>query len=156
MTRRDFTLLGLSAGGAAAFGGLAAAQDRPGAKGAVGHKAGDPTLLTCAKACSDCQRECDGCATHCAELLQKGERDHFTTLQTCLDCADVCAAASHVVARGGPFTHLICEACIDACAKCGAQCAKFPASERMKACAAECRRCEEACREMLQHGHDTK
>lgn len=93
MTRRDFTLLGLSAGGAAAFGGLAAAQDRPGAKGAVGHKAGDPTLLTCAKACSDCQRECDGCATHCAELLQKGERDHFTTLQTCLDCADVCAAA---------------------------------------------------------------
>ncbi|MEO8268873.1 MAG: four-helix bundle copper-binding protein, partial [Aureliella sp.] len=71
------------------------------------------------------------------------------TLSTCLDCADICAAASQVVARGGPFAKLICAACADACQKCAAACEKFPADEHMAKCAAECRQCEAACRKMI-------
>lgn len=151
MTRRDFTVLSLSGGALAAVSGLASAQQKHSADkhaSAIPHDA----LRSCAKACSDCQRECDACATHCAHLLHKGEHDHLTTLMTCQDCADFCAAAAQVVARGGPFAVLICQGCADACAKCGRECERFPANERMKACAQECRKCEEACREMIKHG----
>lgn len=104
----------------------------------------------CARACSDCQRECDSCATHCRHMLAQGKKEHQTTLRTCLDCGDHCAAASRIMARRGVFSDLICKACADACARCGKECQKFD-DEHMKKCAAECRKCEKACREMLKN-----
>ena len=106
----------------------------------------------CAKACSDCQRACDSCATHCARLLAAGKKDHLKTLATCQDCATHCSAAACIVSRKGPFTDLICKACMEACARCGKACAAFPDDKHMKQCAEECRRCEKACREMLDKG----
>ena len=105
----------------------------------------------CAKACNDCQRACDACATHCAQLAAQGMKEHFRSLQSCRDCATVCTAAAHIVARRGPFIDLICQACAEACARCGKICAEHAAHDQtMKQCAEECRRCEQACREMLR------
>jgi hypothetical protein len=108
-------------------------------------------MMACAKACSDCQRVCDMCSTHCARMIQEGKKEHFTTLLTCQDCATVCVAASQIVARGGPFTNAICQTCADVCGKCAAECEKFPNDTHMKACAEECRKCEKACKDMLAH-----
>jgi hypothetical protein len=108
----------------------------------------------CARACSDCQRACDSCANHCAQMVMQGAPDHLTTLQSCLDCAEICAAASRIVSRGGPFGEIICKACADACAACGKNCEQFPDDEHMAQCAKVCRECEQECREMVgQAGH---
>lgn len=141
--RREFAMTGMSAIALAAMQGRTLADDHE-----HGHKG---AMSDCAKACSNCQRECDACGHHCATLLADGKKEHLRTLQTCQDCADVCAAAAQIVARQGAFASLICEACIEACAKCAEACEKFPNDKSMLACAKECRACEKACREMVKH-----
>lgn len=145
--RREFGIAGLSAVALAALEAEVAAQDKP----ASGHHAHAEMFEACAKACSDCQRECDACATHCAHQLESGKKGHLTTLMTCRDCADICAAAAQIVARGGPFAGTICTACVKACNDCAAACEKFPDDKHMKECAEECRKCEKACKAMLTH-----
>jgi hypothetical protein len=87
-------------------------------------------------------------------LVSQGKKEHLRTAGTCVDCADVCAAAAQIVARKGPFADLICTACADACKRCGDECEKHLNEPMMKQCADECRKCEKACREMLKHvGH---
>ena len=120
------------------------------------HAEHDEGLQACAKACSDCQRMCDMCATHCGHQLVDGKKEHIMTLMTCQDCANICAAASQVTARGGPLSGTICQSCADACAACAKECEKFPDDEHMTACAKECRKCEKACREMVKHAGHTK
>lgn len=136
--------------------GLLAAGSNAGGKkekGKAGHFPHHEEYEKCAKACNDCQRICDACATHCAMLVADGKKDHLKTLMTCRDCADFCAAAAEIVARGGPFADLICKSCADACNRCGKACEKFKDDEMMRRCAQECFRCEKACREMLTHVH---
>ncbi len=117
----------------------------------IEHSEHDAMMMSCAKACSDCQRMCDMCATHCSHMLAEAKKDHSKTLATCLDCATICAAASQVVARGGPFSHMVCLACADCCAKCAKACENHPDDKHMKMCAEECRKCEKACAEMVKH-----
>jgi hypothetical protein len=148
--RREFGAAGLSALALAAMESPALAQRVP-TKRVGAHAEHDDNLRSCAEACSDCQRECDSCSNHCAHLLHDGQREHMTTLATCQDCADVCAAASQIVARGGPFAAQICAACADVCARCAEVCDKFPDDEHMKQCAEQCRKCEKACQDMLKH-----
>jgi microcystin-dependent protein len=137
--RRQFGIAGVSAMALAALKGSAFA-----------HEHGEQDALdACAKACSDCQRSCDHCATHCAHEVHAGHAEHMTTLATCRDCAEFCSAAARIVAADGPFADLICGACAEACARCGHACEKFPDDEHMKMCAAECRKCEKACKDML-------
>ena len=106
--------------------------------------------MKCAEECSNCQRACDSCATHCVHLLTQGKKEHAVTLRTCQDCATHCSAAASIVARDGPFSDLICKACADACARCGKECKKYD-DTHMKRCADACQKCEQACREMLTH-----
>ncbi|HTN76990.1 MAG TPA: hypothetical protein VL096_17145 [Pirellulaceae bacterium] len=113
-------------------------------------------MMSCAKACSDCQRACDMCTTHCANQLESGKKEHLATLRSCQDCAAICATASQVVARGGPMSSVICKACAEACAACAKQCETMPDDEHMKACAKECRACEKECRAMLEHAEHVK
>lgn len=108
-------------------------------------------IESCAKACSDCQRICDMCATHCAQLVAQGKREHLRTLQTCQDCASFCATAAQIVSRRGPFSDLICRSCADACARCGKECEQLAGDSMMTRCAEECRRCQKECQAMLQH-----
>jgi hypothetical protein len=125
-----------------------AAQSR---QGSTKHKEHDEAMQACAKACSDCQRQCDSCATHCAHLVGDGKKQHITTLMTCQDCANICTTAAQIVARNGPMAGLICAPCAEACAQCGKECEKFPNDQHMKRCAEECRKCEKACRDMVKH-----
>lgn len=143
--RREFGLTGLSALAMGALGGKVLAEERG---DSPHHGEHDAALQACAKACSDCQRWCNSCSTHCAHQVHAGHKEHITTLMTCQDCADFCAAASQIAARGGPFATLICQSCAEACARCAAACEKFLQDKHMAGCAAECRRCEKACREM--------
>ena len=108
-------------------------------------------MQDCAKACSDCQMKCERCGTHCAHMLKEGKKEHLTTLATCRDCATICSAAAQIVARGGPFSGLICEPCAKACGQCATACEAFPDDEHMKLCAEECRKCEKACKAMIEH-----
>ncbi len=155
MHRRAFTMAGISAA-ALAVGQVASGQDtkRPAANaGHANHNMQGYAehFQKCAEACSDCQRECDRCAMHCAGMMAQGKEHHQMTMQTCLDCADVCAAAAQIVSRGGPFSADICAACADVCKKCAAACRKHENDEMMAACAKECEACEKACRSMLQN-----
>lgn len=148
INRRAFGVASLSAVALAAAQGVVFSQDKGGDH--KSHAEHDDMLQACAKACSDCQRTCDMCSTHCAHMLANGEKDHATTLATCLDCADICAAAAQIAARGGPFAALICESCAEACASCAKECEKFPNDKHMAMCAEECRKCEKACRAMVK------
>jgi len=133
--------------------GVLAAQDRTPGKADKGSDQGhhDHHYQDCAKACNDCEQICEACATHCAQLAAGGKKDHLRTLQTCRDCAAHCAAAAKITAAQGPFSDLICTACAEACKRCGDECDKFKDDEMMKKCGDECRKCEKACRAMLQH-----
>jgi hypothetical protein len=89
-------------------------------------------------------------------MVGEGKKQHLTTLMYCQDCANVCATAAQIVARGGPLATLICDPCAEACARCGKECEKFPADQHMKRCAEECRKCEKACRDMVKHMAEPK
>lgn len=150
MNTLKFSSIGLSAFALAILGVLASAQVGQ-TQVKADHKEHSAAMQACAKACSDCQRQCGTCATHCGRLVSEGKKEHLTTLMTCQDCADFCAAAAQIVSRGGPFAALICESCAEACARCGKECEKFAGDEHMKRCAEECHKCEKACREMVKH-----
>lgn len=113
----------------------------------------DNVFEKCAKECSDCQRKCDSCADHCAAMLSGGERMHRETLASCQDCADLCATASRIMARSGPYAVDICKACADVCKKCAEKCEQFSKDEIMRDCAQECRKCQQACEQMLTGAH---
>ncbi len=108
----------------------------------------------CAKACADCQLQCDSCHHHCAHLVAEGKKDHFATMRLCNDCAAVCAVSARIASGHGPLSVTICESCAKACDICGAACEKHPSDEHMVKCAKACRDCAKACRDMIQHaGH---
>lgn len=153
MNTRKFEGIGLVAFALAIFGVVMFAQQGNTDEKAE-HKEHGGAMRACAKACSDCQRECDSCATHCAHQLHEGKKEHLTTLMTCQDCANFCGTAAQIVSRGGPFARLVCEGCAEACSRCGKACENFPDDKHMKQCAKECRKCEKACRDMVKHiGH---
>lgn len=151
IARRDFGVASLSAVAVAASQGSGIAQEK-----AHEHGEHHEAFLACAKACSDCQRACDMCSTHCAHQIADGKKEHLATLTTCQDCADFCSVAAQIVSRGGPFAALICEACAEACARCAKECEKFPKDKHMAMCAEECRKCEKACRAMVKHTASAK
>lgn len=124
------------------------------AASAPAHQHHSQPMSECAAACAKCQQACDSCAAHCLSLLDEGKKAHAQTLQTCLDCAEICAAADRIVARGGPFSEIICRACADACVRCAEACERFTDDEHMAECAKECRQCANACQRMV--GEETR
>jgi hypothetical protein len=116
-----------------------------------GHASHGRSFTACADACAGCQRACDSCVRHCLTLVADGKKEHEQTLQTCLDCAEVCAAADRIVSRGGPLSDTICRACAEACQRCAEACERFANDEQMAACAKQCRTCQRACESMLDH-----
>ena len=108
-------------------------------------------FMKCAKACADCQLQCDSCFTHCRTLLAAGKKDHAKTVQTCADCAECCKLASTLTARSSPFSAAACECCAKCCDECAAACGKFKEDKHMAECSKSCRDCAKACREMLEH-----
>lgn len=150
MSRREFSTHGLAGVAFAATGSAALGMQEGGAStAAVFQPMHSEAWQDCAKACSECQRICDACATHCASMLFEGKKEHAVTLMSCRDCADICATAAQVAARGGIYARNVCEACAQICADCGRECNKFSNDSMMKQCAEECFDCEKACRAMV-------
>jgi hypothetical protein len=150
-------VLGLIAVGCLVLGGkpLAAQDKEERAAEKAEHKdhpdTHDGLYEKCAKACTQCLRECESCALHCGKLLAEGKSEHRRTLGLCLDCSDVCTAAARITSRHGPMSSGMCGACAGACDSCGKQCAKFKTDEHMARCAKACRDCAQACQEMVRH-----
>ena len=72
-----------------------------------------------------------------------------------LDCADICATTERVISRQTEYdanvTRAQLEACIAACRTCGDDCEEH-GRQGMEHCAVraeQCRRCEQACRALL-------
>ncbi|WP_020473810.1 four-helix bundle copper-binding protein [Zavarzinella formosa] len=108
-------------------------------------------FMQCAKACVDCQLQCDMCFKHCLMLLTEGKKEHAKTAQNCVDCAEHCKLAGSLSARMSPFASFACEGCAKSCDECATACEKFPDDKHMAACAKSCRDCAKACREMSKH-----
>jgi hypothetical protein len=144
MNRREaLSVLGATTAGLTALAGVEAHADE-------GHEHHGP-FDTCAKACADCQQQCDSCFHHCAGLVVKGEKDHAKAMHLCVDCAEVCATAAKLVSRHSTLSGAVCEACVKCCEECAAACEKFPGDKHLAACAKSCRDCAKACREMIKH-----
>ena len=135
----------------AAAGATVAGAVTSSAFGQADSKSKSGSMQQCATECYDCSQECDACATHCAGLLAKGKHDHLMTMQSCLDCADICRAAGAASARRGVHAAMICKACAEACEACATACEKHPDDEQMKKCAKACRDCAAACKDMVKH-----
>ena len=125
----------------AGFAGVARAAD---ADAHHGH------FESCAKACADCQLQCDSCFHHCATLVADGKKDHAKTMHTCVDCADCCKLAATLTARHSSFAVPACECCAKCCEECAAACEKFHNDKHMADCAKSCRDCAKACHEMVK------
>ncbi len=99
-----------------------------------------------------CSQACTACADAC--LAEESVAELRRCIRTDLDCADVCAATARVLSRQTAYdaevTRTLVEACVQACATCGAECAGHADHhEHCRICAEACRACEQACRELL-------
>jgi hypothetical protein len=104
------------------------------------------TLVDCANTCTQCADAC---------LSEHNAAELVKCIRLNLDCADVCGTTSRVVSRqtehDANVTRQLLDACIAACRSCGDECATH--AEHMAHCAIcseQCRRCEDACRDLLE------
>lgn len=108
-------------------------------------------LARCIDACLDCSQACTACADSC---LSEKEIDMLRKcIRTNLDCADVCDATGRILSRHTGYdaniTRSLVTACMWACKSCGDECAKHSHMRHCEVCAEACRKCEQACGEVL-------
>jgi uncharacterized membrane protein len=110
----------------------------------------DP-LTACIYACVECAQACTACADAC---IAEHDRALARCIRIALDCADLCHATSRVLSRQlAPdlsvvsMTLQLCATVCDACAYEGRRHAAMHA--HCDVCAAACRRCTDACRDLL-------
>ncbi len=104
------------------------------------------TLIECATVCTQCADAClgeDGLSPELARCIRLD-----------LDCADVCTATARVLARQTEYvaelSRAMLEACVVACRTCAAECEGHgDHMDHCRVCAETCRRCEEACTQLL-------
>lgn len=99
----------------------------------------------CAQACGT-DTDADLSETHLAEMV--------SCIRLCLQCADICAATAAVLSRPASWDKRVVkpllEACVAICTSCGDECERHaPMHAHCRVCAEACRRCEQACGELL-------
>jgi hypothetical protein len=109
-------------------------------------------LLRCVDACFDCSATCTGCSDAC--LGEPGVSELVRCVRRCLDCADVCWTVGRVVTRQTEpdpgVVRGVVEACVAVCRACGDECERHaPHHDHCRVCAETCRRCEQACGDLL-------
>jgi len=110
------------------------------------------TLLHCIEECFDCAATCTSCADAC--LGEEDVQEMVRCVRLCLDCADACDATGRIVTRQtAPDVGVLraaIQACAVACRACGDECERHAAHhEHCRICAGVCRRCEQACDDLL-------
>jgi hypothetical protein len=111
------------------------------------------TLLRCIDECLDCAASCTACAD--ASLSEPDVQEMVRVIRLCLDCADECDATRRIVTRQTApdllLMRTILEACATACVSCAAECDLHANHhEHCRLCAEECRRCKQACDDLLE------
>src|SRR5580692_2921269 len=77
MKNRMFGGIGVVALARAIVGLVAFAQQGQTQEKKTVHLEHNEMMQACAKDCSDCQRACDSCATHCTHKLFEGKKEHL-------------------------------------------------------------------------------
>ena len=102
-------------------------------------------------ALSDCAQACT--ADTGADLNESNLAEMVTCIRLCLDCTDICTATLGVISRLGEYdaraTRPLLEACEAICSNCGDECERHAHMPHCRVCAEACRRCELACRNLL-------
>jgi uncharacterized membrane protein len=75
-------------------------------------------------------------------------------IRLCLDCADICTTTAGVTSRQTDYdanvTRPLLQACAAVCKSCGDECERHATMHaHCLVCAEACRRCEQACRDLL-------
>ena len=108
-------------------------------------------LATAIDALSDCAQACN--ADNAADLGEQNVTEMIRCIRLCLDCADVCTAAAGVTSRPAGYDadviKPLLQACVAICKSCGDECERHAHMPHCQVCAESCRRCEQACREIL-------
>jgi hypothetical protein len=112
----------------------------------------DEVLAAAIDALSDCAQACAADAD--LNLAEPNLAEMVKCVRLCLDCADVCTATLAVASRQGDLDSNVAkpllQSCVAICRSCGDECelhAKMHVHCRV--CAEACRRCEQACLEVL-------
>lgn len=109
-------------------------------------------LAACIDACFDCAQSCTTCTD--ADLAEPDYETLIACIALCLNCGDVCVATGRVLSRQTEFVRelaaVVVEACVDACRRCGDEGERHAQHhEHCRICAEVCRRCEQACNDVL-------
>ena len=99
----------------------------------------------CIEACNSCAVACNDCAASC--LQEPDVKMMARCIAMDIDCAQLCAVAAAMMARGSEHAGAICTVCADVCQVCGDECAKHD-MEHWRQCARACHACADACRSM--------
>jgi len=118
--------------------------------------AADAGLLAAAiDAASDCAQACT--ADTDADLNEQDLAEMVTCIRLCLDCTDICTATAAVLSRPAEHdlnaTRLLVGACAAICQSCGDECERHAHMPHCRVCAEACRRCDRACRDLLDAWH---
>jgi hypothetical protein len=109
-------------------------------------------LAAAIDALSDCAQAC--IADTEADLSEQDLAEMVKCIRLCLDCTDVCTATMGIVSRQAEYdanvTRPLLQACVAICKSCGDECERHaPHYAHCRVCAEACRRCEHACRDLL-------
>jgi hypothetical protein len=111
----------------------------------------DSVLTAAIDALSDCAQACAADAGD--DLSENDVTEMIECIRLCLDCADICNAAVAVTSRADcdvDVTMPLLEACVASCKNTGDECEQHGRMhEHCRICALACRRCEQACRTLL-------
>ena len=95
---------------------------------------------------------CAVIATSCADACSAEDMDMRQCIRVCLDCADICQAASRLTlrqtGRNAMILRATLELCAHACEACAEECDRH-AHEHCRLCAEMCRECAQDCRKAL-------
>jgi hypothetical protein len=113
---------------------------------------GADVLAAAIEALSDCTQAC--IADTAADLGEHDVTEMTRCIRLCQDCADVCTATVGVASRQADYdprvTRPLLEACVAICKSCGDECERHARMhEHCRVCGVACRRCEQACRDLL-------
>jgi hypothetical protein len=104
----------------------------------------------------DAARDCaQACGTDTdADLSEQHLAEMVACIRLCQHCADICVATAAVLSRPASWDKRVVrpltQACVAICSSCGDECERHaPMHAHCRVCADACRRCEQACGELL-------
>ena len=109
-------------------------------------------LARCIDECLVCLQVCTACAD--ADLAETDVAEMRRCIRLCLDCANVCDATLRLLSRQTDYLAATASAqvasCLELCAICAGECERHAEHhEHCRICGEVCRRCEQACSDLL-------